>query len=459
MWVTADDFALLVDLYELTMLQAYLREDMHEEAVFSLFVRRLPDTRNFLVAAGLDDALESIETIRFTAEALDYLAGQPQFSSDLIDWLANFRFTGTVRAVPEGTPIFGGEPILEVIAPLPEAQLLETIIMNQVHLQTVLASKAARVKLAAGDRTVVDFGLRRIHGVDAGLKSARAFYIAGVDATSNVLAGRVYGIPVTGTLAHSYIQAHDAESDAFRAFTHVFPKTTLLVDTYDTLDGVRSVIALARELGDAFRVRAVRLDSGDLAALAHETRALLDDAELTEVEIFASGSLDENVIASIIDDDAPIDGFGVGTSMGVAVDAPALDVAYKLTEYAGTGRLKLSTGKHVLPGRKQIFRQQDNGEPVRDVIARADELLAGRPLLEEVMVRGQRLPAGRIPLERSREHAHAEIAALPARIRSLSPADPPFPVQVSDALEADRQAAVARVRASLGETRARRNET
>lgn len=457
MWVTAGDIALLVDLYELTMLQAYLREDMREDAVFNLFVRRLPESRNFLLAAGLDDALESIETMRFTPEALDYLAGRPEFSYDLIDWLANFRFTGTVRAVPEGTPIFGGEPILEVIASLPEAQLLETIIMNQVHLQTVLASKAARVKLAAGGRSVVDFGLRRIHGVDAGLKAVRAFYIAGVDATSNVLAGRVYGIPVTGTLAHSYIQAHDAEPDAFRAFVQLYPETTLLVDTYDTLDGVRNVIALARELGDAFRVRAVRLDSGDLASLAHDTRALLDDAGLTEVKIFASGSLDENVIASIIDDHAPIDGFGVGTSMGVAVDAPALDVAYKLTEYAGTGRLKLSTGKHVLPGRKQVFRQEQNGAPVRDVIARADETLEGRPLLEDVMAHGRRLPAGRVPLARCRDIARAEITALPARIRALSRAEPPFPVEVSNALEGDRQAAAARVRARLDETGARQH--
>src|SRR5918992_1460795 len=287
------DLALLTDLYQLTMVQAYWREHLHDEAVFSLFVRRLPPRRNFLLACGLDDALGYLESYRFTATDLDYLAGRPEFQRPFIEWLAGFRFQGEVRAVPEGTPVFANEPILEVIAPLPQAQLMETLVLNQVHLQTMLASKAARVVLAARGRTVVDFGMRRMHGTDAALKGARAFYVAGVAATSNVLAGQVYGIPIAGTMAHSYIQVHHSELEAFRGFSAVYPETVLLVDTYDTLEGVRRVIRLAGELGDGFRVRAVRLDSGDLAALAFESRALLDQAGLQRVEIFASGGLDE----------------------------------------------------------------------------------------------------------------------------------------------------------------------
>jgi len=289
-----DDLALLTDLYQLTMLRGYREEGMDGQAVFSLFVRRLPESRNFLLACGLDDALRYLEELRFSESALDYLSGREEFDAAFIDWLRDFRFTGDVRAVREGTPLFANEPILEISAPLPEAQLVETFLMNQIHLQTTLASKAARVVLAAGGRAVVDFGLRRIHGADAGLKAARAFHIAGVAATSNVLAGKVYGVPIGGTMAHSYIQEHDSEMDAFRAFTRLYPDTVLLVDTYDTLEGVRRVVELAREVGEEFRVRAVRLDSGDLAKLAIAARKILDDGGLEEVEIFASGGLDEH---------------------------------------------------------------------------------------------------------------------------------------------------------------------
>jgi nicotinate phosphoribosyltransferase len=355
-----------------------------------------------------------------------------------------------VRAVPEGTPVFANEPILEVAAPLPEAQLVETFVMNQIHLQTTLASKAARVVSAAAGRDVIDFGLRRIHGVDAGLKAARAFHIAGVAGTSNVLAGRAYGVSLSGTMAHSYIQAHADELQAFRDFARSFPETVLLVDTYDTAEGVRRVVRLAEELGDDFRVRGVRLDSGDLGALAFEARSILDAAGLHGVRIIASGGLDEGQVAALVASGAPIDAFGVGTRMGVSSDAPTLDMAYKLTEYAGEGRMKLSTGKVSLPGRKQVFRLEEEGRAIRDVIARADEELPGRPLLRTVMRGGRRLPEGRLELDAARAEARRGLAAMPERLLRLEPADPPYPVEVSRALSRDLEVLSARVQREAG---------
>jgi nicotinate phosphoribosyltransferase len=423
--------ALFTDLYELTMLQAYFEEGMTEQAVFTLFVRRLPPRRNFLLACGVDSVLDYLETIRFSEEDLTYLDSLGLFSDRFLGWLRDFCFTGDVHAVFEGTPVFSNEPIVEVVAPMPEAQLIETFVMNQVHVQTVLATKAHRVVAAANGRPVVEFGARRMHGIDAALKAARAFWIAGVASTSNVLAGKLYGMPVAGTMAHSYIQAHENERAAFRAFAKVFPETVLLVDTYDTLAGVQKVIDLARDLGEDFKVKAVRLDSGDLLALSREARRLLDDAGLGNVEIFASGGLNEDVITTLLASNAPIDGFGVGTSMGVSSDAPDLDIAYKLSEYAGKGRLKLSTGKPILPGRKQVFRIEKDGQDVRDVIGCDDEDPVGRPLLVPMMRNGKRLPEGTVDLTTARQYAQEQIARLPERVRAITPADPPYPVEVS----------------------------
>ncbi len=327
-------------------------------------------------------------------------------------------------------------PILEIVAPLPEAQIAETFVMNQVHFQTVAASKAARVVHAAQGRTVIDFGLRRMHAADAGIKGARAFWIAGVAGTSNVLAGRIYDIPVAGTMAHSYVQAHEHEADAFRQFAALYPHTTLLVDTYDTLAGVQRVVELAQELGDAFAISAVRLDSGDLGALAIAARRILDDAGLQAVELFASGALDEHAIRALLARGAPINGFGVGSLMGTSADVPHLDIAFKLSSYAGRGRVKLSVGKRILPGRKQVFRRENDGEPVRDVIALADEMLEGRPLLAQVMRQGERLPAGVVTLADSRALAQRELSSLPERVRDLTPAQPPYTVMLSEKLEA-----------------------
>ncbi len=431
--------ALFTDLYELKMLEAYLREGMAGEAIFTVFIRRLPPSRNFFLACGLETVLDFLENVRFEEADLDYLASLGSFSRPLLESLRAFRFGGEVRAVPEGTPVFANEPILEIRAPIAQAQIVETFVTNQLHLQTLLASKAARVVLAAQGRPVVDFGARRMHGVDAAVKAARAFYIAGVASTSNVLAGQRYGLPVSGTMAHSYIQAHDDEREAFRAFARTYPDTTLLVDTYDTLEGVRHVIALSRELGDDFRVAAIRLDSGDLGDLARHSRKLLDAAGLERVQIVASGGLDEYSVAKLVEE-TPIDAFGVGTSMGVSADKPDLDIVYKLAEYAGRGRLKLAADKPVLPGAKQVFRIEENGQAVRDVIARAGENLPGRPLLECVMRNGKRVVSARRTLQQARDYARAEIERLPAPLRAIEPAQQPYSVEVSAALAQHQRA-------------------
>jgi nicotinate phosphoribosyltransferase len=425
--------ALSTDLYELTMLRAYWELGHDGEAVFSLFVRRLPKNRNFLIACGLEDLLDQLQGLRFDADDLTYLEAQG-FPPSILERLEQFRFGGDVHALPEGTPVFANEPIVEIVAPIAEAQLIETLVINQIGFQTLIASKAARVVHAAAGRDVIDFGGRRAHGLDAAVKAARAAYVAGAAATSNVLAGKTYGIPVAGTMAHSFVQAYDSEAEAFRAFASVFPETTLLVDTYDTLGGVAKVIALGRELGERFRVRAVRLDSGDLAHLSRGARAMLDGAGLSSVRIFASGGLDEREITRLIAGGAEIDGFGVGTDLVVSGDAPSLDLVYKLTEYSGAGRMKLSPDKRTLPGRKQVFREWTGGGPARDVLARHDESLPGTPLLGQVMRRGERIAPSQ-KLSEIRARCREEVGRLPSSLRTLETAAPPFQPEVSPALE------------------------
>ena len=432
--ITPDDLALFTDLYELTMLQSYFDAGLTGEAVFSLYLRRLPEKRNYVLACGLSDVLDYLETVRFSDEAIAYIRSLGGFSERFLAWLGQFRFDGDVYAVPEGTPVFADEPILEVVAPIAEAQLVETFVMNQIHVQSMHASKAARVIQAAEGRAIIDFGGRRAHGLDAALKAARAFHIAGVTATSNVLAGYRYGLPVAGTMAHSYVEAFDSEREAFWTFARSHPDTILLVDTYDTLAGIDNVITLAEELGPEFRVRAVRIDSGDLADLAKEARSRLDAAGLGQVGIIGSGGLDEYEIAKLVADEAPFTGFGVGTAMGVSEDAPSLDLVYKLCAYGGVGRVKLSPDKPIYPGRKQVFRHELDGTAKSDVIARLDEELEGRPLLEPVMRHGARFPGVTKELNTIRDYARKEIERLPARLRSLSPANPPYEVEISGEL-------------------------
>jgi nicotinate phosphoribosyltransferase len=431
--------ALLIDLYELTMAQAYFELGMHETAVFELFVRRLPGTRRFLVAAGLEQLLTYAEQLRFTADEVAFLAELGTFSSRFLDYLASVRFTGSVHAMPEGTPFFADEPIVRVTAPILEAQLLESRLLNICHFQTLIASKAARCVIAARGRQLVDFGMRRAHEADAALLAARAAYLAGFDATATVAAGRCFGIPVSGTLAHSFIEAHDREEDAFRNFLMSTPvATTLLIDTYDTERATRRVIELVRELGaleSRPRVRAVRIDSGDLAAQSRAVRALLDAAGCREIQIVVSGSLDEHIIAGLVAGAVPVDAFGVGTALDVSADAPALDMAYKLEEYAGKPRRKRSTGKATWPGAKQVFRERDaRGQLLGDRVALLDERAAGEPLLVPVMQQGKRLP---LPaLTEVRDYCCGEIQSLPGALRELSEGPCAAPVVISDTLRA-----------------------
>lgn len=434
---TALRSALFTDLYELTMAQAYDAEGINQPAVFELFFRTLPPDNNFLMAAGFNEVLTYLEQFRFQEDDLAWLAEQGQFSAEFLDRLAKFRFHGDVFAVSEGTIVFANEPLIQIVAPILEAQLVETLVLNQLHFQSLAATKAARIILAARGRTVVDFGSRRAHGAEAALHVARTSYLAGAAGTSNVLAGKAYGIPTFGTMAHSYIQAHHDEAEAFANFARLYPGTTLLVDTYDTLRGVKTVIDLSRRHGEAFRAGAIRLDSGDLAELAVEARRLLDDAGLASVRIFASSELDEFKIAEFVARDIPIDGFGVGTKLAVADGASSLDMAYKLVEYAGQPRTKLSSEKISYPGRKQIFRQVDEGKIQEDVIGRHDEDLDGEALLQPVMRGGQRLAAGMVRLEESRTYARNQVARLPEPLQALRAAEFPYPVQVSKMLQGD----------------------
>ncbi len=437
---------LLTDLYQFTMLAAYHATGMNESAGFEFFVRRLPEHRNFLVAAGLEQVLEYLEALHFTPADIDALAQTDRFTPGFLDWLATVRFGGDVDAVPEGTIVFPDEPLLRVIAPLPQAQLVETRVVNLLQLQTMVASKAARCVLAARGRLLVDFGLRRAHGAEAGLLAARAAWLAGFDGTATELAGTRFGIPTFGTMAHSFIQAHDSESEAFERFARVWPdNTTLLIDTYDTESGAAEVVRLAhRPQLDGISIGAVRLDSGDLDRLARRVRRILDEGGCTDIRIFVSGGLDEWAIDRLLRAGAPIDGFGVGTSLTTSADAPSLDCVYKLVEYAGTPRCKRSEGKETLPGRKQVYRRFDaNGFAAGDVLTMdgpagvADSGVSERAsraeaLLVPVMRAGRRV-APLQTLHDSRERCRSALASLPPPQRSIDAA-PRYPVEIGAAL-------------------------
>jgi len=429
---------LLVDLYQLTMGESYVADGLAEkEATFSLFFRTLPAGWGYAFAAGLEDTLRYLERLSFTDDDLAYLRGTGLFTETFLRRLRSFGFSGSVRAVPEGTAVFPNEPLLEVTGPILEAQIAETMVLNDIHLQTVIASKAARCVDAAGGRTLVDFALRRTHGGEAGLKVARASYLAGFDATSNVLAGRLFGIPIAGTMAHSYVEAFGDELAAFRAFAHSYPDNAiLLIDTYDTLEGARRAVQVARELAEAgHRLRGVRLDSGDLLALSVGARAILDEAGLEDAIVFASGGLDEAEIARLLEAGAPIGGFGVGSKMGVSADAPFLDMAYKLVELDGRPVLKLSEGKATLPGRKQLWRVASEESYAFDTIALDGGTDEGEPLLREVMRDGRATWSE--PLTDIRKRARQERELLPNGVRALEAA--PYEVRVASELEQLRQ--------------------
>ena len=427
--------ALLTDLYQLNMMQAYLDRGETKTAVFEFFVRKLPRDRGFLIAAGLEQVLEFLDGLRFTPEELDWLAAGGRFGKNLLDYLAGLRFTGDIHAMPEGTVFFADEPILRVTATLPEAQLIETRVINLLQFQTMIAAKAARMVLAAPGKRLVDFGLRRAHGAEAGLMAARASYIAGFAGTATVLADKRFGIPIFGTMAHSYVQIHDDEAQAFENFARARPKNlTLLIDTYDTEAAAGKVVALAPRLkGAGIAVAGVRLDSGDLIALSRSVRRILDDGGLTDVTIFASGGIDETTIANIIQSGAPIDGFGIGSSLTTSSDAPGLDCVYKLEEYAGLPRRKRSAGKATWPGRKQVWREYGpDGRMLRDILSEEGDAQDGEPLIRAAMRNGRRL-LPQPTLADIRARAAGDMESLPERLRCLEP-DSRYPVHVSNRL-------------------------
>lgn len=430
------NMSLFTDFYELTMCASYFDNKNFEPATFDLFIRRLPENRSYFLFAGLEQALQYLQSIKFTKQHLAYLKKQG-FSQDFLDYLRDFRFAGDVCAMPEGTVAFPNEPLIRVTAPIIEAQLVETFLLNTINLQTMIATKASRVVHAAKGKAVIEFGLRREHGIDAGMKVARSSYIAGCQGTSNVLAGQAYGIPVFGTMAHSFVMSYPKEINAFRAFAKTFPtKSTLLIDTYDDISGAEKAATVAKELETkGFRLGGVRLDSGDLARTSKKVRKILDAQGLTYAKIFASGDLDEFKIQELLSNGARIDSFGVGTKMGTSADRPYLDIIYKLCEtMTADGSfapiMKLSKDKITLPGRKQVYRFKDaEGNFEKDVIALVNEKIQGEPLLVKVMEKGKIIYA--LPsLEEIRATATENLSRLSEDYKALIGASV-YPVELS----------------------------
>jgi nicotinate phosphoribosyltransferase len=446
LFVDQNNAALATDLYQLTMAAAYWAGGMNQEASFEFFVRKLPRDRAFLVAAGLLPTLETIEALRFDDDAISFLSAHPAFASvspRFFDWLAKLRFTGRIEAVPEGTVIFENEPILRVTAPLPEAQLVETVLLSLMNFQTLIASKAARIRLAARDKKLIDFGTRRAHGPEAGLLAARASFIGGFDGTSNVLAGRELDLPISGTAAHSYVLAFDRESDAFQHYAECFPqRPIMLVDTFDPLEGTKAAAALGDKLGG------IRLDSGDLAILSRDCRRILDQSGASHAAIVATGDLNEDSIDQLLSAGAPIDIFGVGTELVTSRDDPALGGVYKMVERRTPegGRvptMKMSLAKVTYPGPKQVHRCLDaQGKMAYDVVELADAErveapLGGsvEPLLETVMIGGHIERSAVSSLSAARERFFKELDRLPARLRALHGFHD-YPVEIGPGLEA-----------------------
>ncbi|VVC72228.1 Putative nicotinate phosphoribosyltransferase [uncultured archaeon] len=430
--------ALLADLYEFTMADAYVSLGKNGPATFDLFVRKLPPERGYLVAAGLADALEYVLGLKFSPESLSYLESLKKFSPAFLKFLSNYRFSGDIWAMPEGTVAFGNEPLMRITAPIAEAQILESFLLNCIGFQTMIASKAARVVLSARGKPVMDFSLRRDHGTDAGMKVARASYIAGFSGTSNVLAGKTYGIPLSGTLAHSFVLSFDDEEEAFRAWAEKNPENcVLIIDTFDTIPGARKAVKIGKELdAKGCKLAGVRIDSGDPVILGRRVRATLDEGGFSGAKIYLSGNLDECVIEKVLANGAPIDAFGVGTAMGVSDDAPSLDIIHKLAEATVGGKLvpvmKLSEGKATLPGVKQVFRREEDGKLLRDTVGLAGEKVDGAPLMEQ-FVSGGTLSRKVETLEEARKRASEGIARLPANVRRLAgPA--PYRVDLSEGL-------------------------
>jgi len=439
-FINENNMSMLTDLYELTMCAAYFDNKRSELATFDLFIRRMPRNRSYFVFAGLEQVLLFLKNARFNQKQIDYLRKRG-FKEDFLNYLRSFKFGGEVWSVPEGTIVFPNEPLIRVTAPIIEAQLIETFLLNTVNVQTMMATKASRVVSVAQGRSVIEFGLRRTQGSDAGMKAARCSYIAGCNGTSNVLAGMKYGIPIFGTMAHSFVMFFDKEIEAFRAFVKTFPKTSLLlIDTFDDIKGAEKASVVAKELEKkGFRLSGVRIDSGDLAETSKKVRALLDEKGLNYVKILASGDLDEYKIEELLNKGAKIDSFGVGTRMSTSEDSPYVDIIYKLCERTDrTGKfvpaMKLSKGKTTLPERKQVFRVRDSsGNFFEDIIALDDEKVEGEPLLVKVMWKGE-ITHTPIPLKAIRERALEDLSNLPEKYKRLKNT-PRYPVKLSPGLK------------------------
>ncbi len=437
-----ENLALLTDFYQLTMNAAYLDNGRDNEiATFDLFIRKLPKDRGYFLAAGLEDVIKYIKDLRFNESDIDYLRRQGTFKEEFLDSLKGFRFTGDIYAVPEGTPVFANEPIIRVTAPRMEAQYIETFFLNVVNFQTMIATKASRVVEAAKGRAVIDFGLRRAHDNDAGMKGARAAYMAGAIGTSNVLAGKEYSIPIKGTHAHSFVMSFDSEIEAFRAYTKTFPdNATLLIDTYDVMQGAKNAAIVAKELeAKGHKLFAVRLDSGDLTSDSIAVRKYFDSICLSYVKIVASNDLNEYKIEEMLKAGARIDAFGVGTEMITSKDCPAVSGVYKLSESEEKGRLeakiKLSEGKKTLPGRKQVYRISDaRGNYIKDVIALEGEKIEGEPLLVQIVKDGE-VVYGIPKLKDIQTSAKEKLAKLPAQYKKVRGPDE-YKVELSDGLQA-----------------------
>ena len=444
-----ENLALLTDLYELTMAASYFDHQMFEPATFSLFIRNYPPSRRYFVSAGLADVLSYLQDLKFTPEDLEYLEETELFKPEFLSYLDEFRFRGNVYAIPEGRLFFVNEPLLEVTASLIEAQIVETFIINIINFQSMIATKASRCVHAAWPRKLVDFSLRRTHGADAGLKAARASFIGGFIGTSNVLAGKIYGIPIFGTMAHSFITSFEDEIDAFRAFAYTFPEdTVLLVDTYDTLSGTRIAAEVGKEMAhEGMELKGVRLDSGDIARLSKEVRGILREEGFAEATIFASGGFDEYKIKRVLDKGGDVDSFGVGTKMGVSADAPYFDMAYKMVQYAGRPVLKLSPGKMTLASDKQVFRfTTTKGKLKKDVIGLRDDILTeGEPLLKKVMGNGEiitELPS----LSQIQKSFLDEFSLLDKKNKSIDKEGKEYPVGLSLRLKSLQDQVVQRLK-------------
>ncbi len=417
-FVNKDNMALLTDLYELTMAQVYFKKGMNKTAVFDFYTRPV-EKRSYLINAGLEQLIYYLENVRFSQEDIDYLRSLNLFEEDFLDYLKNFRFTGNLYAIEEGEIIFPNEPVVQIEAPLIEAQIIETFVINTLQLPILVATKSMRCYSVARGTILVDFGLRRAHGTDAGMKAARASFIGGFAGTSNVLAGKEYNIPVFGTMAHSFILAHENEEEAFEDFAKMYPENTIfLVDTFNTVEGVKKAVKVAKKLG-LKTFKGIRLDSGDLLSLSKEARKILDENGFKDVKIIVSGGINEYKIKKLLDEGAPIDGWGVGTELVVSADVPYLDCAYKLVEYNGRPVMKFSKRKMTLPYRKQVYRFYENGVFKKDVIAKYNENIeGGKPLLKQYIKDGKLI--SKLPdINSIKEKAIKSFESLPDQYKDI----------------------------------------